>query len=94
MRLDYGNFRDCWLSKKSTFFQKPLDGQLQKRYKNTAQSLFIKFKKGYSIYCWSAKWYEQNWEENFPTILGLERRALKLVRNLIGLLFVKNQSGC
>ena len=34
---------------------------------------------------------QQNWEENFPTILGLERKALKLVRDLFGLLFVKNQ---
>ena len=60
----------------------------------TVLSLFIEFKKGYSIYYWSAKWYEQNWEENSPIILGLERKALKLVRNLTSLLFVKNQSGC
>ena len=63
-------------------------------YKNTAQSLFIQFRDINSIYCCSVKSYEKKWDENFPVILGLGMKALKVVRKLIGLLFVKNKSDC
>ena len=63
-------------------------------YKNTAQSLFIQFRDINSIYCCSVKSYEKKWDENFPVILGLGMKALKVVHKLIGLLFVKNKSDC